>query len=117
MTAKGKNASPIKVQAVKSDLLNTTGQWVEETGASSMKGFRELGCSPVVGFQIRYIYLIDKTCEITVPILPFSKIKEMGASMYKGEKLCDVGVKRSTASFQDVGGGAIPTTSLHLNYA
>lgn len=32
-------------------------------------------------------------------------------------KNCDVGVKRSTASFQDVGGGAIPTTSLHLDYA
>lgn len=39
------------------------------------------------GFQLRYIYLIDKTCEITVPILPFSKIDEMGAGMYKGEKV------------------------------
>jgi hypothetical protein len=39
------------------------------------------------GYQLRYIYLIDKTCKITVPILPFSKIDEMGAGMYKGEKL------------------------------
>jgi len=39
------------------------------------------------GFQLRYIYLIDKTCKITVPILPFSKIDEMGAGMYKGEKI------------------------------
>jgi hypothetical protein len=39
------------------------------------------------GNQLRYIYLIDKTCEITVPILPFSKIDEMGAGMYKGEKI------------------------------
>jgi hypothetical protein len=39
------------------------------------------------GFQLRYIYLIDKSCEITVPILPFSKIDEMGAGMYKGEKV------------------------------
>lgn len=39
------------------------------------------------GFQLRYIYLIDKECEITVPILPFSKIDEMGAGMYKGEKI------------------------------
>ena len=37
--------------------------------------------------QLRYIYLIDKTCKITVPILPFSKIDEMGAGMYKGEKI------------------------------
>jgi len=39
------------------------------------------------GFQLRYIYLIDKTCKITVPILPFSKIDEMGAGMYKGKKI------------------------------
>lgn len=41
----------------------------------------------LIGFQLRYIYLIDKTCKITVPILPFSKIDEMGAGMYKGEKI------------------------------
>jgi hypothetical protein len=39
------------------------------------------------GFQLRYIYLIDKKCKITVPILPFSKIDEMGAGMYKGKKI------------------------------
>lgn len=41
----------------------------------------------VKGYQLRYIYLIDKSCKITVPILPFSKIDEMGAGMYKGEKI------------------------------
>ena len=41
----------------------------------------------LIGFQLRYIYLIDKSCKITVPILPFSKIDEMGAGMYKGEKI------------------------------
>ena len=39
------------------------------------------------GFQLRYIYLIDKTCKITVPVIPFSKIDELGAGMYKGEKI------------------------------
>lgn len=39
------------------------------------------------GKQLKYIYLIDKSCKITVPILPFSKIDEMGAGMYKGEKI------------------------------
>lgn len=38
------------------------------------------------GHQFRYIYLLDKSCKITIPILPFSKIDEMGAGMYKGEK-------------------------------
>lgn len=45
------------------------------------------GAVPLKGFQNRYIYLIDKTCKINVPILPFSKIDEMGAGMYKGEKI------------------------------
>lgn len=45
------------------------------------------GAVPLNGFQLRYIYLIDKTCKITVPILPFSKIDELGAGMYKGEKI------------------------------
>lgn len=45
------------------------------------------GSKKVAGFQLRYIYLIDKTCKITVPILPFSKIDEMGAGMYKGKKV------------------------------
>jgi hypothetical protein len=39
------------------------------------------------GWQLRYIYLIDKTCKITVPVIPFSKIDEMGAGMYKGQKI------------------------------
>ena len=39
------------------------------------------------GYSLRYIYLIDKSCKITVPILPFSKIDEMGAGMYKGKKI------------------------------
>jgi len=45
------------------------------------------GAKRMQGFQNRYIYLIDKTCKISVPILPFSKIDEMGAGMYKGQKI------------------------------
>lgn len=52
------------------------GQWLSEIGAK-----------PIIGFQLRYIYLIDKTCKITVPILPFSEIDKHGAGMYKGEKI------------------------------
>jgi hypothetical protein len=54
---------------------------------SVTKLMKELGAKPLTGFQLRYIYLIDKTCKITVPILPFSKIDEMGAGMYKGKKI------------------------------
>jgi hypothetical protein len=56
-------------------------------GKSENTWLKEIGAKPINGFQLRYIYLIDKTCKITVPILPFSKIDEMGAGMYKGKKI------------------------------
>lgn len=41
------------------------------------------------GYQLRYIYFIDPKYrkKLTVPEIPFSKIDEMGAGMYKGEKI------------------------------
>lgn len=45
------------------------------------------GGEVLIGFQLKYIYLIDKTCKLTVPEIPFSKIDEIGAGMYKGEKI------------------------------
>ena len=41
------------------------------------------------GFQLKYIYFIDKTKinNLSVPILPFSKIDELSAGMYKGNKV------------------------------
>lgn len=47
---------------------------------------KDNGGESVEGFQLRYIYLIDKTCKITVPIIPFSEIEKAGAGMYKGQK-------------------------------
>lgn len=47
----------------------------------------EVGGEILKGYQLRYIYLIDKSCQITVPIIPYSKIDEIGAGMYKGEKV------------------------------
>ena len=54
---------------------------------SHSKNIFNLGGSKLDGFQLRYIYLIDKSCKINVPIIPFSKIDEMGAGMYKGQKI------------------------------
>ena len=54
---------------------------------SSFAFLNSIGAKKIKGFQLRYIYLIDKTCKITVPILAFSKIDEMGAGMYKGKKV------------------------------
>ena len=40
------------------------------------------------GYMFRYIDFLDKKCikDLTCEIIPFSKIKEMGAGMYKGVK-------------------------------
>lgn len=58
----------------------------KKIGISAGEAKRQ-GATALNGFQLRYIYLIDKSCKISVPILPFSKIDEMGAGMYKGEKV------------------------------
>ena len=46
------------------------------------------GWDVLPGFQLRYIYFINKAARqrLTVPIIPFSKIEEMGIGMYKGVK-------------------------------
>lgn len=38
------------------------------------------------GFQLRYIYFLDPSYKekLTVPIIPYSEIEKLGASMYKG---------------------------------
>ena len=81
---------------------------------------KKQGAKPLLGYQLRYIYLIDKTCKITVPILPFSKIDEMGAGMYKGKKVslsdrknhaCEVNEDKRSASSIEIG-GSNPTHTL-----
>lgn len=44
---------------------------------------------PLEGYQLRYIYFIDKRYmkNLTAPIIPFSKIDELGAGMYKGKRI------------------------------
>lgn len=46
----------------------------------------------LIGYQLRYIYFIDKSYrkKLTVPEIPFSRIDELGAGMYKGEKVSQI---------------------------
>lgn len=59
-----------------------------KTGASSMKAYKEAGWVPLEGFQLRYVYFINKEAlgRLTCDTIPFSRIHEMGASMYRGKK-------------------------------
>ena len=48
-----------------------------------------MGAKPIPGFQLRYMYFIDPSYRkrLTVPEIPFSRIDEMGAGMYRGKKV------------------------------
>ena len=66
----------------------------------------------IPGFQLRYIYFLNSAARarLAVPVLPFSKIEELGAGMYRGEK-----VKRGKEQAPEHPsglGGATPTTTL-----
>lgn len=56
---------------------------------NTKKYLQATGGKILEGYNLRYIYFIDKKCreKLTVPELPFSIIDESGAGMYKGEKI------------------------------
>ena len=66
----------------------------------------------IPGFQLRYIYFINPSARerLIVPVLQFRKIEEMGASMYRGEKITRV--KKLDSENPSEQGGAIPTDTL-----
>ena len=86
MAMKGIKASPRK-KAVITQELRELGHEITETASASLKPFLDAGCYFVEGNQLRYIYLIDKRCEITAPVLQYSEIDAKGAGMYKGQKI------------------------------
>ena len=65
--------------------------FLEATGGtySFEKCVEAAGGQILPGYQLRYIYFIDKKARnrLTVPELPFSTIDEIGAGMYKGEHI------------------------------
>lgn len=83
-----------------------------DTGAASMKTYKEAGWRPLRGFQLRYIYFLDPSARerLAVPILPFSKIEEMGAGMYKGVSRA----KQAIGGDQPNSEGATPICTLQI---
>ena len=108
------------MKAAKQIISRTTtkGGHILETGASSMKVYKDAGWKPKAGFQLRYIYFLDQTARdrLTVPILPFSEIDKRGAGMYKGkqrQQSCAGSVRGDTPLDQSGEGGSSPTPALH----
>ncbi len=86
-------------------------------GGASMKIYKDAGWEPIEGFQIRYVYFLNPAARerLTVPILPFSKIEEMGAGMYRGEKITRT--KEQDAGNPPALDGATPIRALHPSEA
>jgi hypothetical protein len=86
LTAINKNNSIIQLPngTIAASMTFTKGKHILKQGGRA--GIPE-GSKKLIGFQLRYILLIDKNCKINVPIIPFSKIDELGVGMYKGEKI------------------------------
>jgi hypothetical protein len=75
------------------------------------KGLKKSQCKPLLGYQLRYIYFLNAEARqrLTVPVLPFSKIDEIGAGMYKGKPKR---MKQANSGDQPESGGAAPTHAL-----
>lgn len=98
----------------------TGGEWLKQAigyqKGEPIRAFaKRTGATPLQGFQLRYIYFLNKKARarLTVPEIPFSKIREVGASMYKGEKRVPVEGQEEPPLV----GGAAPTHSLHETHA
>ena len=59
-----------------------------KSGESFSSVCKRLNLKKLIGFQLRYIYFIDKSykSKLNVPILPFSEIEKRGAKMYLGKR-------------------------------
>ncbi len=101
----GHYAHRMTLQAKSNIMYKVTQKELKLNGAYKTMEYyaKALGTKVIEGFQLRYIYLIDKSCKITVPILPFSKIDELGAGMYKGKR---ISITERNAQLHHKGDGA-----------
>ena len=68
--------------------INDKGEKVQNMSFATNPALNKKDFKRLDGYMLRYVYFLDKKCikDLNCEIIPFSKIKEMGASMYKGVK-------------------------------
>lgn len=68
--------------------VNDKGDKVQNMSFATNPALNKKDFKRLDGYMLRYVYFLDKKCikDLTCEIIPFSKIKEMGAGMYKGVK-------------------------------
>ena len=75
--------------------------------------WKERGAKKLSGYMMRYVKFIDIewTSRLTVPVLPYTEIHRLGASMYKG-KTCVSSIDSDASGFQLEEGSASLTDTL-----
>lgn len=83
----GGNKAIKNAETISRTTMTKGGHLANSNGKSSMERFKSAGWSPIKGYQLRYIYFLNSKIkkDLTVPVIPFSKIDEMGAGMYLGK--------------------------------
>ena len=68
--------------------VNDKGDKVQNMSFATNPALNKKDFKRLDGYMLRYVYFLDRKCikDLTCEIIPFSKIKEMGAGMYKGVK-------------------------------
>lgn len=85
---------------------------LDEEPIKKSSWWKKNGATPLKGYQIKYVKFLDESWvdRLTVPVIPFSKIKELGASMYLGQ--CVSSDTSDTPAFHAGKSGATPTDTL-----
>lgn len=111
LTQINKNKTLVRLPdgTVAANMTYSKGRHILENGKASITP----GAVPLAGFQLRYIYFLNPAARarLTVPEVPFSKIAEMGAGMYKGET-CGRSIDNDAAGDHPAEGGLLPTHPL-----
>lgn len=83
-------------------------------GAAAMREAARLGARRIPGFQLRYIYFLNPAARerLTVPVLPFSRIAEMRAGMYRGKQV-ERGQKAIPGTTGEAAEHSRPPRSIH----
>lgn len=92
--------------------VNEIARRTEYHGGADMDHYKRMGFKPLDGFQLRYIYFLNPAARsrLTVPIIPYSAIGEMGARMVRGKRVGSI--QAETAAVLAEEGGSIPTPTL-----
>lgn len=89
-----------------------------KTGETVASFCKRTGAIKLKGFQLRYIYFLNESARkrLAVPVVPFSEISKLGASMYRGKNINSASssmVERHVTNVEV--GGSNPTLALNEN--